>query len=226
MSQSNFQLDNVSASAARTKINEMVKANASLSSGLTEPTSPLASQLWFDTTDDVLKQRNKTNDSWISIGYLDQSDNKFKLFDGTIIATTSGTKVGRLGVQTDLAWEEGTSTEATLVSPAQVLSLASKSLGFNQSYVEVTHVVGQSYENIEDRPIMFSCMLANTSPSGSAFLQVSSDEVTWVTIVATAAGMAADEGVPVSMVIPPSHFYRTFASGASTPVVSYPRELK
>lgn len=221
MSQSNFQLDNVSAAAARTKINEMVKANVSLSSGLTEPTSPLASQLWFDTTDDVLKQRNKTNDSWISIGYLDQSDNKFKLFDGTIIATTSGTKVGRLGVQTDLAWEEGTSTEATLVSPAQVLSLASKSLGSGQSYSQVTHVVGQSYENIGDRAIMFSCMLSNTSPTGAAILQVSADETTWITL---ASVDSLDKGW-VSVIVPSGHFYRTTFTGAGTPVVTEPVEL-
>jgi hypothetical protein len=64
MSQSDFQIDNVSRSLFRTENNQALQALASLSSGATEPATTYAYQLWVDTTANALKQRNAANNGW------------------------------------------------------------------------------------------------------------------------------------------------------------------
>jgi hypothetical protein len=70
MSQSDFQIDNVSRSLFRTENNAALQALASLSSGATEPPTTYAFQLWADTTSGNLKIRNAANNAWITIGSL------------------------------------------------------------------------------------------------------------------------------------------------------------
>jgi len=54
----------------RAQINAALQALASLSSGTSEPTTPYVYQLWADTTNDLLKMRDSTNTSWITVGRL------------------------------------------------------------------------------------------------------------------------------------------------------------
>jgi hypothetical protein len=89
MSQSDFQIDNVSRSLFRTENNTALQALASLSSGATEPTTTYAYMLWADTTSGLLKQRNAANSAWISKGLLSATDWGY-------LAKTGGTLTGLL----------------------------------------------------------------------------------------------------------------------------------
>ena len=120
MSQHDFNIANQSASSARADINNALVALASQSSGATEPSTTYANMPWYDTSTTTLKMRSESDDAWISLGYLDQSSNTFKLFDDTHLVNSGGTQTGLLGDQATSVWQTGTGTTESLVSPAKV----------------------------------------------------------------------------------------------------------
>jgi hypothetical protein len=120
MSQHDFDIANATASNARVDINLALKALGSLSSGTTEPTTRYANMLWSDKSTNLLRMRNEANDAWINIGYVDQAGGVFSILNNTKIVATDGGDRGLLGPQLESAWEAGTSTTESLVSPAKV----------------------------------------------------------------------------------------------------------
>lgn len=120
MSQNDFVIANQSAPDFRSDLNNALQALASLSSGATAPATTYANMLWYDTASNILKMRSEADDAWISIGYLDQTTNAFRILDDTQVVNTSGTQTGLLGDQATATWETGTSTTESLVSPAKV----------------------------------------------------------------------------------------------------------
>lgn len=122
MSQNDFVIANQSAPDFRSDLNDALQALASLSSGSTAPSTTYSNMLWYDTGNNILKMRSEADDAWISIGYLDQSANSFRILDDTQVVNTSGTQTGLLGDQSTSAWEAGTSTTESLVSPAKLRS--------------------------------------------------------------------------------------------------------
>ena len=120
MSQNNLVIDNQSFPTTRADINSALQALGSLNSGSSAPTTTYANMLWYDTSANTLKMRAEANDVWISVGYLDQSDDAFRIFDDTLVVNSSGTQTGLIGDQDTSAWESGTSTTESLVSPAKV----------------------------------------------------------------------------------------------------------
>ena len=78
MPQHDYDIANQAASAARSDINLALKALASTSSGATAPSITFANQLWYDTSTDLLKMRNEANSAWITLGTVDQTNNKFE----------------------------------------------------------------------------------------------------------------------------------------------------
>ena len=120
MSQNDFAIANQSAPDFRSDLNNALQALASLSSGATAPATTYANMLWYDTANNILKMRSEADDAWISIGYLDQSANAFRVLDDTQVVNTSGTQTGLIGDQATAAWEAGTGTTESLVSPAKV----------------------------------------------------------------------------------------------------------
>jgi len=120
VSQHDFNIANQTAPSFRTDLNNALQALATLSSGASAPSTTFANMLWYDTTNNILKMRSEADDAWISIGYLDQSVNAFRILDDTQVTNTSGTQTGLLGDQTTATWEAGTGTTESLVSPAKV----------------------------------------------------------------------------------------------------------
>lgn len=120
MAQHDFSIANQTFPATRTDLNNALEALATLSSGATAPATTYANMLWYDTANNILKMRSEADDAWLSIGYLDQSANAFRILDDTQVVNTSGTQTGLLGDQATSAWEAGTSTTESLVSPAKV----------------------------------------------------------------------------------------------------------
>lgn len=71
MSQHDFTIENASGAAVRADLNNALQALASLSGGASAPGTTFAGQLWADTTNSLLKMRDTTNASWITVGTLD-----------------------------------------------------------------------------------------------------------------------------------------------------------
>lgn len=76
MSQEDFIVANQGFPAFRADLNLNLQALASTSSGATAPATTYANQLWYDTTNDILKIRNEANSAWINVITLDQTNNK------------------------------------------------------------------------------------------------------------------------------------------------------
>lgn len=120
MSQHDLDIANQTASQTRVDLNLAFKSLGSTSSGPSEPTTSYPNQLWYDTDQHILKMKAEVGADWISIGYLDQSADAFRVLDDTQVVSTSGTQTGLLGDQATTTWETGTGTTESLVSPAKV----------------------------------------------------------------------------------------------------------
>lgn len=122
MAQHDYVIANDTAANVRADINSALAAIVSNNSGGTEPTTTYANQWWFDTATNILKLRTNSNDAWMSVAYLDDTANAFRILDDTQVVNTSGTQTGLIGDQAQATWEAGTGTTESLVSPAKVKS--------------------------------------------------------------------------------------------------------
>ena len=162
MSQNDLVISNQSFPATRADINGALQALGSMNSGPTAPATTYANMQWYDTANNILKMRSEADDAWISVGYLDQSTSKFSLFDDTKVVNASGTQTGVIGDQATSAWETGTSTTESLVSPAKVKAVINEyAVGVNQSWSDykASRTSGTTYTNITERPIVVSVVV-------------------------------------------------------------------
>src|SRR5712691_9495158 len=73
MSQGDQSIANQAGAAFRSDLNAELQALVSFSSGASAPGTTYADQLWYDTTNQVLKKRNQANSAWIVIGTRDEA---------------------------------------------------------------------------------------------------------------------------------------------------------
>lgn len=126
MVQNTLVIDNQAANPARLDIQEAIQAVATNSSDATAsptastpPTTTYPNMWWYDTYTQILYIRNKANNAWLNVAYLNQSGN-FEVLDDTRVVNTSGTQTGLLGDQASSTWTTGTGTTESLVSPAKI----------------------------------------------------------------------------------------------------------
>ncbi len=102
MSQHDLTIANQGFPAFRADLNDALQALGSCQSGTSAPSPTFANQLWYDTTNNILKIRNEDNDAWISIATLDQSGDLVALLVANTVnsvgdASISGLTVGKGG---------------------------------------------------------------------------------------------------------------------------------
>lgn len=73
----------------RSDLNTVLAAINSLHSGATEPSTLYASQLWYDTTTNLLKMRNLADDEWITLMYIDETADESELRSAVLQAVDS-----------------------------------------------------------------------------------------------------------------------------------------
>lgn len=89
MAQHDFNIANQGFPAFRSDLNNALSAAASLSSGTSAPSTTFAYQLWYDTTNDILKIRNGDDDAWINIFTFNQTADTVDLnINGIAVANT------------------------------------------------------------------------------------------------------------------------------------------
>lgn len=98
MSQHDMTINNQGFPAFRADLNNALQALASQSSGTDEPTTAFPYQTWYDTTNHLLKMRNRDNDAWIVIARFDQDAGTWTLVTDSIQLT------GGTGTQATLSW--------------------------------------------------------------------------------------------------------------------------
>lgn len=67
MSQSDYDISNASGASVRADINNALLAIVSQNSGSSAPGTTFAHMWWFDTSNNLLKQRNAANDAWVTV---------------------------------------------------------------------------------------------------------------------------------------------------------------
>ena len=219
MSQNDFTLANQSFPAFRADLNSALQALATNSSGGSAPSTTFANMWWYDTGDNILKIRAEGNDAWISVAYLDQTNDKFRILDDTQVVNTSGTQTGLLGDQSTATWETGTGTTESLVSPAKVAASATEvvadyALGVGQTWQSLagSRALNTTYQNTTGRPISVSVV---TQPGGgqTTSFEVSPNSDMSSSVVISRQkdinGLTTDSGI-----IPNNIYYRlNLASG-------------
>ena len=210
MAQHDYVIDNQTAPNFRADLNNALAAIVSTNSG-SEPSTTYANMMWYDTSANILKVRNEADDAWISVGYLDQSANAFRILDNTQVTTTAGSQTGLLGDQATATWEGGTGTTESLVSPAKVKSaieaLVPEGVGEGQTWQIVSRSDGVTYQNTTGKPIM--AMVQGNSAAG---IDVSADNVSYV----RASGGNNNNFICThTVIVPNGHYYRYFNSSGS-----------
>jgi hypothetical protein len=220
---------NQTSTSARTDINNV---NVSLVSNFTrswsgtavevettEPTQTYSNMWWYDTNNNLLKIRSEGNDAWISVAYLDQTNDKFRILDDTQVVDTSGTQTGLLGDQLESTWTTGTGITESLVSPAKVAASATEvvgnfALGVGQTWQDMTisRALNTTYQNTTGRPIFIA--LSGTISNGrtmSLLVSPNSDMSSPVTVDRTSD---IDDPSGVQAIIPNNIYYQASVSAS------------
>jgi len=136
----------------RSDLNTVLAAVNSLHAGATEPSTVYASQLWYDTTTNLLKMRNLADDAWITLAYIDETNDEMEVRtgaiqandgDGIALKTDEGTT--RMTVlDTGVVDVAGTFTAARGVGDTEVATLsADKTIDFS-TYQNFVYTLGAS----------------------------------------------------------------------------------
>lgn len=77
MATHDYVIDNQSAPAFRSDLNNALLAIVSQNSNATAPATTYANMIWYDTTNNQIKKRNEANSAWITLGTVDESTGRF-----------------------------------------------------------------------------------------------------------------------------------------------------
>lgn len=127
MSQNDFSIANADGATVRSDINSALQALATLSSGTSAPPTTYAGQLWWDTGNNLIKQRNGANNGWVTVAS----------FDGVVYrAAAAGAALARpLAVAGVLAPHAG------LVLDANTTPVGGSALAMNEVRLQVDEAI-------------------------------------------------------------------------------------
>jgi hypothetical protein len=207
MATHDYVIDNQSAPAFRTDLNNALLAIVSQNSASTAPTTTYANMIWYDTANKQLKKRNEANSAWITLGTIDE---------GTGTFTPSGERALASQAQAELG-----SDNTTLMTPLRTEQhMTANALGWGQTWQDLTasRTWATSYQNTTGRPISVAIY---TYSLNTARLQVSSDNSTWITVSSGGGyGNLGDEKT-ASTVVPNSYYYRYTNQGGNPAILTW-----
>lgn len=106
----NYEIANSSGLIFRGRVNEVFAAVQSSNSGATEPTGTVAYQLWYDTTTNILKMRNASNSTWISLFTVDQTNGVWSVDANS---TSNALRITQTGTGNALLVEDSANPDST-----------------------------------------------------------------------------------------------------------------
>ena len=103
MSQNDLSIANQGFASFRSDLNSALQALGSTNSGTSAPSTTYATQLFYDTTNNILKIRNEDNDAFISLFTLDQSNDNIEslTINGALSAESLDLNGGELILDAD-----------------------------------------------------------------------------------------------------------------------------
>jgi hypothetical protein len=211
MSQNDLVIANQTFPSFRSDLNNALQALGSLNSGSSSPPTTYANMIWYDTSANLLKVRSEADDAWISIGYLDQSSNSFKILDDTLVVNTSGTQTGLIGDQATSTWNSGTGTVESLISPAKLTSSISTYISNNATGVGIgqtwQNVGGSRSDNTAYRNTTSTPIQVALTASTQGQVQLSTNGSSWV-VIQHAMGIFGQSRNTITFIVPVNHYYK------------------
>lgn len=137
MAQHDYAIANGVGAVVRSDLNDVLEAIATNNSGAAAPETTFPHQWWFDSTNDILKQRNGANSAWVSVGAKDGSGWR-PFFNGTEL-----TLMGQAEA------EAGTSTTPRITNAlrmAQAIAAQASSTAANVTYDDTDTGLGDNVQ--------------------------------------------------------------------------------
>ena len=184
MAQHDYNIANQTAPTFRADLNLLLDAIVSNNSGTTAPSTTFANMFWYDTTAEVMKQRNEANSAWVTLDF---------------------TSTGSL---TQTQAEDATSTVFGSVSGQRLFqAIAEQAIGVGQDWKNVvgSRVANTSYQNTTGRTIM---VLIRYRDGNDAEFQISSNNSGWLTVQSANNNQDGN----MSAIIPHGYYYRITAN--------------
>ena len=94
MATHDYVIDNQSAPAFRSDLNNALLAIVSQNSNATAPATTYANMIWYDTTNNQIKKRNEANSAWITLGTIDEGAGTFTPSGERALATEADAEAG------------------------------------------------------------------------------------------------------------------------------------
>lgn len=206
MSQHDYNIANQTAINFRSDLNNALVANTTNNSGDTEPSAIFENMFWYDSANNLLKIRDETNTTWITIGNINQVD---KVFRPYINNKWVGDFLDEDTLDSNSATSVPSQQSVKAYVDTTVEELSFPSLGKDQTWQNVTsdREVGDIYINTTGVPIQVS-----VSGSEDFRLEVrdQTTPINWVGV-----GRNQDSYGTLTAVIPPTHVYRVPAPSFS-----------
>lgn len=113
-----YNIANQTFPATRSDINDVLGAIVTNNSNASAPTTTFAYMWWYDTTNNILKQRNGANNAWINIGSYDQTNGLFFPAFTTATSAKTGAYTVVLADRNSVILGDATSAAFTVTLPA------------------------------------------------------------------------------------------------------------
>jgi len=94
MATHDYVIDNQSASAFRTDLNNALQAILTQNSNATAPATTAANMIWYDTANDQIKKRNEANSAWIILGTINEGAGTFTQSGERALASQAQAEAG------------------------------------------------------------------------------------------------------------------------------------
>lgn len=117
MTQTDLNVANGSGATVRADINDHLEALATQSADSTAPTTTFPNQWWYDTSTNILKQRNNANTAWLSLWKRASAGWQLLLTKGADIASGAALTLGTDGNYFDIT---GTTPVTSIATTGQV----------------------------------------------------------------------------------------------------------
>jgi hypothetical protein len=127
MATHDYVIDNQSASAFRTDLNNALQAILTQNSNATAPATTAANMIWYDTANDQIKKRNEANSAWITLGTVDEGAGTF-------------TPTGQRALASQAQAEAG-SDNTTVMTPLRVSQAIDVLSIFTKEYVSSNQTI-------------------------------------------------------------------------------------
>ena len=173
MSQNDLSIANQGFASFRSDLNSALQALGSTNSGTSAPSTTYANQLFYDTTNNILKIRNEDNDAFISLFTLDQTNDLISGFTSPITITTADNNPQLTLTSTDADANRGAVLHLVRnsASPADndfcgsIMGIAKNSAGEDVTLVDIIFRNEDVTDGTEDGQIIVNC-IRNGSQTG------------------------------------------------------------